>query len=254
LSVRRWLGVLALSATCMAQELTVAAASDLQAALPEVVTAFEKQSGKKVRVTFGSSGNFFAQIQNGAPFDVFLSADVDYPRRLVQAGLATESSLYRYAVGRIALWTPNDSKLDVSQGLPILKEAAVKRIAIANPAHAPYGRAARAALKEAGLWNAVQGKLVLGENISQAAQFVQTGNAQVGIIALSLAVSPRMTVAGRYWIVPQELHLTLEQAAVVMKASRRVDQAQAFIDFLKSGAGLAIIERYGFTVPKDQPK
>lgn len=245
---RKLLAVLLLGCACAAQELTIAAASDLQTALPEVAAAYEAKSGKKVRITFGSSGNFFAQIQNGAPFDLFLSADLEYPRRLEEAGLAVAGSRYLYATGKIVLWVPKDSPLDPARGLALLQDARVKRIALANPAHAPYGRAARTALEKAGLWDSLQQKVVLGENISQAAQFVQTGNAQAGIIALALARSPRMA-QGKYWVIPQELYPPLEQAVVILKRSPNADGAREFLTFLKSPAALEILQRYGFVPP-----
>ena len=184
------------AATAAAQTLTVAAASDLQAALPAIAAQFEKETGHKVALTFGSSGNFFTQIQNGAPFDVFLSADIDYPRRLERAGLTERGSLYQYAIGRLVLWTRNDSGIDLHGGLSVLTDANVRKVAIANPEHAPYGRAAVAALRHEQLYERVRGKFVLGENISQAAQFVQSGNAEVGILALSLALAPALKAAG----------------------------------------------------------
>ena len=232
---------------CFAQELTIAAASDLQSALPEVIAVFEKETGKTVRVTFGSSGNFFAQIQNGAPFDLFFSADVNYPQRLEAAGLTKKDSLYVYATGKIVVWAPKDSKLDLERrGLDALRDPAVKRIAIANPAHGPYGRAARAALEKAGVWEAVKDKIVMGENISQAMQFVESGNAQIGIIALSLALSPRMAPKGHYWVVPQELYPTLEQAAVVLKSAKSSAIAEDFLTYLKGSKGREIMKRFGF--------
>lgn len=245
------MALLLLTASAAAQELTIAAASDLQSALPEVITAYEAKTGKRVRVTFGSSGNFFAQIQNGAPFDIFFSADVDYPRRLEEAGLAVAGSRYSYATGRLVLWMPRDSAFDPEQGWSVLLDPGIKRIAIANPAHAPYGRAAKAALEKAGLWGSLMRKIVLGENISQAAQFVQTGNAQAGIIALSLARSPRMT-EGKYWVIPQELYPPLEQATVIVKRTSHAEAARNFLAFLQTEAARAILKRYGF-VPPGQP-
>src|SRR5258707_7403063 len=182
-----------------AQEIRVAAAADLKFALDELDAQYKKQTGKKIDVSYGSSGNFFAQIQNGAPFDLLLSADIEYPQKLEAAGLAEPGTLYEYAVGRIVIWMPPDSNVDVAkQGWNALLDAQVKKIAIANPEHAPYGRAAVAALQEAGIYESVKAKLVYGENISQAAQFVQSGNAQAGIGAMSLAVSPGMR-HGKRW-------------------------------------------------------
>jgi len=244
-----------LSLLSSAQELTIAAASDLQAALPEVVAAFKKASGKKAVISFGSSGNLLAQIQNGAPYDLFFSADVEYPRRLEAAGLVRPGSLYLYAVGRIVVWVPNDSSLDIArEGLQALLGSDVKRIAIANPAHAPYGQAAQSALEKAGIYERVKLRLVLGENISQAAQFVESGNAQAGVIALSLALSPRMQAAGKYWLIPQEMYPRLEQAAVIVKSSKHLQAAQDFLAFLQSPAGLEIMHRYGFVPPHVSPR
>jgi len=232
------------------QSLTVAAASDLQAALPAIAAQFEKDTGQKVTLTFGSSGNFFAQIQNGAPFDVFLSADIDYPRRLERAGLAERGSLYEYATGRLALWSRNDSGVDVRRGLPVVADTNVRRIAIANPAHAPYGRAAVAALRHEQLYERVRAKFVLGENISQAAQFVQSGNAEVGILALSLARAPALANVGTYVEIPASLHPPIEQAAVVVARSQRKAIAQQFVDALKQPASVRILQSYGFAVPQ----
>src|SRR5262249_8366344 len=173
-----------------AQTIRIAAAADLQYAFPELAAQYEKQSGVKLAVSYGSSGSFFAQIQNGAPFDLFFSADVSYANRLALAHQAEADSVQIYAVGHLVLWLPSDSPLDPSAGLKILLDPRIQRIAIANPEHAPYGRAAVAALRDAGLYDQLQRKLVLGENISQAAQFVQSGSAQAGLVAQSLTFSP----------------------------------------------------------------
>src|SRR5262245_24730695 len=168
---------LAVSAVATAQTLTIAAASDLQAVLPIIAQNFEQQTGVTARLTFGSSGNFFSQLQNGAPFDLFLSADLEYPQQLIKGGQGVADTLVEYASGRIVLWARSDAGLDVQQGLRMLTDPRVRRVAIANPEHAPYGRAAVAALRHERLYDVVQPKLVFGENISQAAQFVQSGNA-----------------------------------------------------------------------------
>jgi molybdate transport system substrate-binding protein len=233
-----------------AQNLAVAAASDLQAALPAVATQFEKDTGQKVTLTFGSSGNFFAQIRNGAPFDVFLSADIHYPRQLEQAGAAERGSLYAYAMGRLVLWTRKDSGIDVKRGLSVLADGRVRRIAIANPEHAPYGRAAVAALRHEGLYEQVKGKFVLGENILQTAQFAQSGNAAVGLLALSLALAPALKSVGTYVEIPVDFHPSIEQAAVVVATSRQKALAQQFVDALKKPAVAQILQSYGFEVPQ----
>ncbi|HYO55318.1 molybdate ABC transporter substrate-binding protein, partial [Archangium sp.] len=199
----------------------------------------------------GSSGNFLAQISNGAPFDVFLSADVAYPRELANQGLVA-GDVFLYAVGRIVVWVPKDSPLAVeSLGLKALLEPAAKRIAIANPRHAPYGRAAEAALKSQGLHEAVKDKLVLGENIAQTAQFVRSGSADAGIIALALALAPAMKDQGRYWEVPLDAYPRMEQGGAILKRARAPELARQFRDHLLGAEGKALLERYGFFPPKE---
>lgn len=226
--------------------LRVAAASDLQAALPELVKGFEREAKATVTISFGSSGNFFAQIQNGAPFDVYLSADIDYPRQLVASKYAEASSLYRYATGRLVLWTRKESGIDVTRGLTVLKDARVKRIAIANPKLAPYGRAAEAALRHEKLYDAVRAKLVTGDNISQTAQLVDSGNADVGIIALSLALGPALKASGHYFEIPESAHPPIEQAAVVITASKNKDLAGALLTYLKRPEVAQSLHQFGF--------
>jgi molybdate transport system substrate-binding protein len=231
------------------KEIRIAAASDLKFAMEELSENFEKQTGTKVSVTYGSSGSFFSQMQNGAPFDLFFSADIEYPSRLEAAGLTEPGTLYEYAVGRIVIWTPADAKVDVAkQGWKTLLDAGIAKIAIANPEHAPYGRAAVAALQSAGIYESIKAKLVYGENISQAAQFVQSGNAQAGIVAKSLAVSPAMR-GGKRWDIPAEMHPALEQGAAILKAAKNKDVARAFLEFVKSAAGRATLSKFGFEIP-----
>ena len=235
--------------TSAAQPLSVAAAADLQAALPVIAARFEQDTGRKVALTFGSSGNFFTQIQNGAPFDVLLSADVDYPQRLEHTGQAEPGSLYRYATGRIAVWTRNDSGIDVSKGLAALASPQVRRIAIANPDHAPYGRAAVAALRHEHLYERVEHKLVRGENISQAAQFAESGNADAGIVALSLALAPAMKNAGTFVEIPESFYPPIEQAAVVLAASTQKAAAHEFVRYLAAADSVRIFATFGFERP-----
>ena len=232
-----------------AEEITVAAASDLNFVFREVVARFEHETGNTVKLSFGSSGNFYSQIENGAPYDLFFSADIDYPRKLEAAGLTEPGSLYPYASGRLVLWAPNDAKAKVQQGLKCLVEPQVRKIAMANPAHAPYGRAAEAALKKEGLYEKVAAKLVLGENISQTAHFIETGNADAGLIALSLALAPEMKTKGAYYVVDPNLYPTIVQAAVVLKSSRRKQTAQRFLEFIKTPAISALMKQYGFESP-----
>jgi molybdate transport system substrate-binding protein len=242
--------LLALACTRVAaaqQEVRVAAAADLKFAMEDIAGQFEKQAGTKVNVSYGSSGNFFSQLQNGAPFDLFFSADIGYAQKLDSAGLAEPGRLYEYAVGRIAIWAPADAKVDVAKlGWNALLDPSVQKIAIANPEHAPYGHAAVAALQKAGIYEQVKPKLVYGENISQAAQFVQSGNAQAGIVAMSLAVSPPLK-DGKRWEIPAEMHPPIEQAVIVMKNAKNKDQAKAFLEFVKSKEGRTTLAKYGFT-------
>jgi molybdate transport system substrate-binding protein len=241
--------LLFVSRVCAAQEITVAAAADLQFAFQDVATRFEKDTGKHIKLIFGSSGNFSAQIQNGAPFDVFFSADIDYPKRLEAAGLAEPGTLYPYATGRIVLWAPNESKLDLSHGLQALLDPGIRKIAIANPEHAPYGRAAVAALRHENLYDKVSAKFVLGENISQTASFVVSGNADVGIVALSLALAPSMKERGRYVEIPTDAYPPMEQGAMILKSSQNKEIARQFFAFLKTPALQDLLRSYGFSVP-----
>jgi molybdate transport system substrate-binding protein len=227
----------------------VAAAADVKFAMEELSKEFENKTGTKVDVTTGSSGNFFAQIQGGAPFDLFFSADLDYPKKLEASGSAEPGTLFEYALGRIVIWTPANSEVTVArEWWNALLDARIQKIAIANPSLAPYGRAAVSALQKAGIYEQVKAKLVYGENISQAAQFVQSGNAQAGIIAHSLAMSPGMK-AGQICEIPADMHPPIEQAAVVLKNAKDKIAALAFLDFVKSGTGRAILEKSGFSVP-----
>lgn len=233
---------------------TIAAASDLMDAMNEIAANFQKQTGCAVRVSAGSSGNFLSQIENGAPFDVFFSADIAYPKKLEAEGLATPGSTYLYAVGKIVLWVRNDSRLDVNKGLDALRDSSIRKVAIANPQHAPYGRAAEEALRKAGIYDAIKDRLVLGENISQAAQFVESGNADAGILAFSLALSPGLKQKGHYWILPQNLYAPIEQGAVIIRASHNPRGAAALLAFIKTPAAAALLARYGFAFPaKVQP-
>jgi molybdate transport system substrate-binding protein len=238
-------------APAKAGELKVAAASDLTFAFKDVGARFEKQTGNSLKLTYGSSGNFFSQIQNGAPFDLFFSADVSYPQKLEAAGLTEPGTIYDYATGKLVIWVPNASKLDLSRGLSVLLDPGIRKIAVANPQHAPYGAAAVAALHHAGIYDQVKDKFVLGENISQTAQFVQSGNADVGLLALSLAVAPAMKTTGRYVEVPASDYPPLIQAGVILKSSRNKELANQFLKFLKEPGTVALMAQYGFTLPGD---
>jgi molybdate transport system substrate-binding protein len=245
------LAISAPSAKAAGREINVAAAADLSSALQEIAADYEKRTGISVKISYGASGALTQQIQNGAPFDVFFSADMDYPRQLIASGLAESATLYRYAVGRLVLWVPADSPLDVEhKGMDVLLDPSVKKIAIANPQHAPYGRAAAATLKHYGMYEKVSERLVLGENISQAAQFAESGNAQVGFVALAHAAAPSMRGKGKYWIVPAEAYPPLDQGVVVISRSPHKEDAAAFIAYVKTPEVGAVLRRYGFTVPE----
>ena len=236
-------------AACAAETLSIAAASDLVFCLEKLNSAFSRAHPEvQLKTSVGSSGNFFAQIRNGAPFDVFLSADVAYPRELIAAGSADAASITPYAIGRIVLWTTR-AELDLSAGVAATSQPAIKRLAIANPAHAPYGRAAREALQQANQWESVQPRLVLGENISQTAQFVETGNADAGIVALSLVLSPRLKNVGRYVEIPESAHAPLEQAAVLTTRGATNARARAYLEFLRSSDARTIFDEFGFRLP-----
>jgi molybdate transport system substrate-binding protein len=244
--------VLLLAGSGWAQEILVAAAADLNQVLPVIAERFERESGNRVKLSFGSSGNFFAQIQNGAPFDVFFSADIDFPKRLEAAGLTEPGSLYEYAVGKIVLWVPNGSGLDVSRGTPALLDPQVRKIAIANPVHAPYGKAAMAALQHEQLYERVKDKVVFGENISQTFELVQSRNADVGIVALSLAVAPKVKDSGRFFVVPSSSYPSIRQGVVVIRSSQHNAVAKAFIAYLKRPESITLLKQYGFEVPESK--
>jgi molybdate transport system substrate-binding protein len=228
----------------------VAAAADLNAALTEVIAKFGGSHDVDVSVSYGSSGTFYAQILNQAPFDVFLSADVSYPNQLAARGLTLPQSEFTYAFGRIVVWTPSSSTLDVEQkGLQALTAASVAHVAIANPEHAPYGRAAVAAMQSAGVYESVRPKLVVGENVAQTLQFVQSGAADIGVVALSLALAPNLKGNGRWFEIPVSSYPALEQGGTILKAAADVDAARAFRGFLLSADGQAILKQYGFSLP-----
>lgn len=249
--MRYWFLLLCfLALSARAEAPNVAAAADLKFALSEIAADYEKETGKAIKLSFGSSGNFARQIPQGAPFELFLSADEDYILKLAAEGLMQgEGRLY--AIGRIALIVPAGSKLLADSELKDLVAAVadgrIQRFAIANPEHAPYGRAARAALQRAGVWEKLQGKLVLGENVAQAAQFATSGSAQGGIIAWSLARSPEVAKLGTAALIPESWHPPLRQRmALTRKAG---DEARRFYDYLQQPAARAVFERYGFSLP-----
>ncbi len=234
-------------------ELVVAAAADLSSALKEVGDGYEKKTGVKVKLSFGASGALTQQIQNGAPFDLFFSADMDYPHQLIAAGDADGATLYQYAVGKLVLWIPADSALDLQRlGMNALLDPSIKKIAIANPQHAPYGRAAVAVLKHAGVYDRVADRLVLGENVAQAAQFVESGNAQVGFVALAHALAPGMSSKGKYWEVPAEFYPPLAQGVVVLSHSQHKKEAAQFLEYVKTKEAAELLRKFGFTLPPEK--
>lgn len=249
--MRCWLLLLCFFAlTAQAEAPNVAAAADLKFALSEIAASYEKDTGQSVRLSFGSSGNFARQIPQGAPFELFLSADEDYILKLVAEGwMQGEGRLY--AIGRIVLLVPHGSKLAADSELKDLVAAVadgrIQRFAIANPEHAPYGRAARSALQKVGVWEKLQGKLVLGENVAQAAQFATSGSAQGGIVAWSLARSPEVARLGSAALIPESWHPPLRQRmALTRKAG---NEARRFYDYLQEPAARTIFERHGFSLP-----
>ena len=232
---------------------TIAAASDLQFALDEIAAAFARDRGARVRIVYGSSGTLTRQIRDGAPFELFLSADEGFVAQLARAGLARNGGTL-YAVGRIVLFAPVGSPLDPREGLDglgrLLDRRGVTRFAIANPAHAPYGRAAEAALRASGLWRRMQPHLVLGDNVSQAAQFATTGNAVGGILAYALALAPSLRPRGTFALIPSPLHAPLRQRMALLRRAGPV--AERFYAYLQEPAARAIFRRYGFELPHER--
>ncbi|HLJ97027.1 MAG TPA: molybdate ABC transporter substrate-binding protein [Gemmataceae bacterium] len=231
---------------------SVAAAADLKFALDEIIVAFQhRHPDIQVGVTYGASGTFYAQLSNHAPFDLFFSADMAYPHRLIEQGFAAPDSAFIYAVGHLVVWVPRKSHLDFEkEGLQALLNPAVRTIAIANPRHAPYGRAAEAALKSAGVYEKVQQRLVYGENVAQTAQFVQTGSADVGLIALSLALDPALAAWGRTWEIPVDTYPRMEQGGLILSWAKDRRTAEALRDFMLGEQGKPILRRYGFSLPE----
>jgi molybdate transport system substrate-binding protein len=233
-------------------KVTIAAAADLKFALDEIVAQYLKSHpGDKVETIYGSSGKFQTQIQQGAPYDLFFSADIAYPRALAAAGYAS-SPVKPYAVGRLVLWS---ASLD-ARTLQLADLAAPRfmRIAIANPKHAPYGKRAEEALKAAGVWEKVKDKLVFGENIAQTAQYVQTGNAQIGLLALSLTLNPELARQGGHALIPDNLHQPLEQGFIITRRAAGNPLATRFADYMSSSGPRALMVKYGFVLPGESGK
>jgi molybdate transport system substrate-binding protein len=228
------------------QPLRIAAAADLAPVLPPILTSFEQSTGIHTEATFQASATLTSQIQNGAPFDLFLSADVSYPQRLVDANLALGPTPTSYAHGTLVLWTRNDSPLP-APSLALLTNPNLHHLAIANPDRAPYGRAAVALLKNLKLYDTLKPNLATAENISQAAQFVDSANADAGLISLTSALTPQLSADGHYFLIPAKLYPPIEQAAVILKASNQQQFAQRFLDFLLSPPIQARLAKSGLT-------
>lgn len=229
--------------------LYVAAASDLRFALTEIVETFEQRYSVRVVTTFGSSGQLASQIEQGAPFDVFFSANEAFVSGLAAKGHVDPASTVVYAIGRIVVWVRQDSPVSIRTGVRALGDPRVRFVAIANPQHAPYGVAAVEALKRSGLYEKVRGKLVLGENISQTLQFAQTGNADAAIVALSLAVAPPVQATGRFILIPAILHDPIRQGAGIVVRTAHPQLARALLAAIVSDEGRSTLRRYGFGIP-----
>jgi len=240
----------AAAAVAAPRTLTVAAAANLEPALKELIRAFEAANpGARVRTTLGASGRFFAQIQQGAPFDIFLAADASCPARLVDAGLSSGLA-FPYARGRLALWVPAGSRLDLEKaGLRALLDPSVRKVALGNPAVAPYGVAAEEAMRSAGILEEVKGKWVLGESVGQAAQFAQSGAAQAAFLPLSLVLAPLLSAQGRHLVLPASSHRPIEQSGVIVRSTREPDLSRAFVAWLLGPGGRAILARHGYESP-----
>ena len=241
-----WLAFALIAQTPAQKTLRLAAAADLLPVLPPILEQFHQSTGIRVEATYQASAMLTTQIMNGAPFDVFSSADLGYPQRLIDAGLADGPATITYAKGTLVLWTRKDSALP-PPSLDLLRNPGIKRLAIANPERAPYGRAAVAALNKLGLYEALKSRLVTAENIAQAAQFVDSGNADAGLISLTSAMTPRMASSGTYFVVPRDLYPAIEQGAVVVSKTQQREQARKLLDFLLSAPVQAQLAKSGLT-------
>jgi len=232
----------AAASPALAGQTQVAVAANFTAPAKEIAAAFKDKTGDDAVLSFGASGQFYAQIQEGAPFQVFLSADADRPKAAVEAGLAVSDSRFTYAIGKLVLWSKS---LDLAKGDETLKANAFAKLSIANPKSAPYGAAAVEAMTKLGVYDAIQPKIVQGNSIAQTFEFVDTGNAELGFVALSQLSG---VTAGSRWLVPQELYAPIRQDAVLLKAAAADEVSEAFLAFLKGPEARAIIEKYGYTL------
>ncbi len=231
--------------TASAEEVRVAVAANFRAALSEIVKLFERDTRHTALVSSGSSGKFYAQINHGAPFDVFFSADVMRPQRIEEEGLAVPGSRFTYAIGRLTLWSPDPNMIE-GEGLTVLSNGPFEHLAMANPKTAPYGAAAKHILEALGLWNHIKGRIVQGENIGQAFHFVYSQNAQLGFVALSQVLGPKINGAGSRWDVPENLHEPLRQQAILLITGQQNKAATAFLDYVKGPKARTIIEQFGY--------
>jgi len=255
LAVKRFLSIFAVlvatfvSAQANAQAaLRVAAAADLEPVLPPILAEFKQTTGISVEATFKSSAVLATQIQNGAPFDIFFSADMSFPQRVADSGLAASTSPILYAKGTLVLWTRKDSRLTPS--LDLLRSDQLKRLAIANPERAPYGRATVAALNSLKLYDSLKSKLVTADNIAQAAQFADSGNADAGLISLTSAMTPHMTANGLYFVIPRDLYPAIEQGAIVLSKSSQRAAAQKLLDYILSAPVQMQLSHHGLAPAK----
>ena len=245
----KWLGAvlaLGLAQGAVADELLAAVAANFTDVATELGKKFQSKTGHTVKFSFGSSGKFVAQIQNGAPFDLFLSADAARPKALEEEGMSVAGSRFVYAVGTLVLWSPSVGYVD-GEG-EVLKKGDFAKLAIANPKAAPYGQAAMEMLQKRGLWDALSGKIVQGDSITQTFQFVETRNAQLGFIALSQVMGMDEAKRGSYWVVPADLYVPIEQQAILLQKGANSTAAKAFLEYLKSDEAKAVIKRYGYGV------
>lgn len=236
-----------LAGPAAAEEVQVAVAANFTAPMEKIAAEFAKDTGNRAVLSFGSTGKFYAQIRNGAPYEVLLAADAATPQRLEQEGLAVPGRRFPYALGRLVLWSPKPGYVD-SQG-DILKKGGFQHLAIANPKLAPYGEAAREVLENGGLWQGLQPKLVLGENISQTYQFVASGNAELGFVALSQVRKGGAEIPGSFWVVPEALHAPIRQDAVLLAKGKDHGAAEQLLGYLKSPKAAAIIKSFGYGLP-----
>jgi molybdate transport system substrate-binding protein len=241
------LGLLTVVPAARADQTLIAVAANFAEVIEELKPAFEKISGHKLQSTTGSTGKLYAQIKEGAPFQILLSADANTPERMEKEQLAVAGSRFTYAIGKLTLWSSDQGRIG-SDGAAALKANDVRHIAIANPDLAPYGLAARETLQSLGLWDSLKPKIVMGQNIGQTHSMVATGNAQLGFIALSAVLSPRESPKGSRWDVPQSLYTPIRQDAVLLSAGARNEAAIAFMKFLKTPEARTVIERYGYGI------